>query len=82
MIIHETEGFKKDLKRLSQKTKKKFQKQIKLLVTDFFYPSLHNKKIKGEKNVWEARVDYHYRFSLKKEDKNIYLLSIGLTTKV
>lgn len=77
MKVHESVGFKGDLKLLPHRIQKKFLKQIKLLVTHFFYPSLHTKKIQGQENVWEARVDLQYRFRFEKLEDDIYLISMG-----
>ncbi len=56
---------------------KKTEKAITLLMQNMFHPSLHLKKIGGVKDIWEARVDYHYRFSLTIKRDVITLRVIG-----
>jgi len=72
-----TTPFKKDFKKLPQKTKKKFEKQINFLISDMFYPSLHTKKMQGREDIWEARIDKFYRFTFQMEGENIILRRIG-----
>lgn len=51
-------------------------KQLLLLIKDFQHPSLHLKKMSGE-NRYEARIDYHYRFTFIVEEQTIIILSVG-----
>lgn len=39
-----------------------FWKQLRFLLGDLRYPSLHAKKYDEEKGIWQARVDKSYRF--------------------
>lgn len=56
------EGFPKKLESLPKLTQEKFWKQLRFLLTDLRYPSLHAKKYDEEKGIWQARVDKSYRF--------------------
>ena len=78
MKIIESAGFKKQLAKLPFPIRKKYQNKIILLAENFFHPSLHTKKKKGIKNRWEARIDYHYRFTFIKEKNTLILLTIGV----
>lgn len=68
--------FKKQYKKLPSKLQKKFKKKLKLLLQDYHHPSLRAKKVKG-KDFYEARIDYHYRFTYKIENNKFFLFSIG-----
>lgn len=72
-----TSCFKRDFKKLPQKVKKKFRKQLSFLIKDMFYPSLRTKKMQGRGGVWEARVDDFYRFTFQMEGENLILRRIG-----
>jgi len=67
----------KELRRLPQTVVKKMHKQLRLLIEDIHYPSLHAKKLQGEYGKWEARIDYHYRFTFIIGGRSITILSIG-----
>ncbi len=40
----------------------KFDKQLGFLLTNLRHPSLRSKKYNEAENIWQARVDDHYRF--------------------
>ena len=72
-----TERFEKNLKILPKETRKKFYKQLNLLIDNVKHPSLHTKKIQGTADIWEARVDYKYRFTFNIYQGIIILRVIG-----
>ena len=72
-----TRRFEKSYRKLPQLTQRKFDKQLKLLRADRAHPSLGVRKIQGERNLWEARVDYHYRFVFSQSEDSITLFDIG-----
>lgn len=76
MQVKYSKRFLKGYTKLAVNIRKKADKQITLLLQDVFYPSLRAKKMGGE-DVWEARVDKHYRLTFLKTDNNITLLAIG-----
>lgn len=59
---------------IQKKTKQKFV----LLDTDMHHPQLYTKKMTGHTDRWEARIDYHYRFTFRVENETIWILSIGM----
>lgn len=71
-----SDGFKKQYKRLPRITQKKFLKQLKHLLENPFHPSLHGRKMPGTEK-YEARVDYHYRFTYSIIEDELWLLTIG-----
>jgi len=72
-----SEKFKKLFKKLPEAIRNKFAKQIILLEKDIRHPSLHSKKMQGYPDIWEARVDYQYRFTFNWQSDVIVLRVIG-----
>lgn len=68
--------FKKQFKRLPVAQKKKFEKQLKFLLKDFRHPSLKARRM-GGKSRFEAKVNYHYRFTYRVEKNEAWILTIG-----
>lgn len=77
MIVSKTENFIKRYEKLPAALQKKVDKQIAFLIQDFYYPSLHTKKLGNGNDWWEFRIDYHYRISGKKIDDTIVLHAVG-----
>ena len=75
--IFYTRQFKRLYKKLPQSIKKKFKRQLELLTKDIRHPSLKARKMVGTENVWEARIDYHYRMTFQFENDDIVLRAIG-----
>ena len=53
-------------------------RQLRYLVQDLRHPGLRAKKVSGLDDVWEGRVDIHYRFTFQINEGMIYLRSVGL----
>ena len=68
--------FQKRFKKLHPLLKKKFEKQLKLLLENPSHPSLRIRKMQGF-DLFEARLDYHNRFIFKIADDEIWFYSIG-----
>jgi mRNA-degrading endonuclease RelE of RelBE toxin-antitoxin system len=77
MTVTRTQRFKKSFRKLPATTRNKFAKQITYLLADSKHPSLGVRKLQGEDDLWEARVDYHYRFVFRYAPDAIILLNIG-----
>ncbi len=69
--------FKRHYRKLPSSIQKKVDKTLTLLVKDIRYPSLHVKKIKGRDDIWEARIDLHYRLTFEIQDETIFLRVVG-----
>jgi len=75
--------FARKLGDLPEQIRKKAHKQLKFLMQDFWYPSLHTEKLKGEtyegEPVWSLRVDRKHRikFIIRKEESAYFLITIG-----
>lgn len=77
MRIQRTRTFDKMFLSLPGNIQSKAEKAVRLLISDFHHPSLHTKKMSGYKDIWEARVDYHYRFTFSIIDDTIILRVVG-----
>jgi mRNA interferase RelE/StbE len=65
MKIVRTDTFKKDFQKLPKTIQEKFEKKIKLFISNIKHPSLRVKKLKGQENRWEASIDMFYRFTFE-----------------
>jgi mRNA-degrading endonuclease RelE of RelBE toxin-antitoxin system len=83
MKLQSSESFVKSLRQLPQETRAKVRKQLKLLLQDFRYPSLHTEKLEGEvfagEDVWSIRIDRKHRlkFIIRKEEQIYFLIVVG-----
>ena len=71
------DNFKKRYKKLPTKIQKKFTKQLDYLIQDYRHSSLRARKM-GDSDIFEARVDYHYRFTFEITETEIILRTIGM----
>jgi mRNA-degrading endonuclease RelE of RelBE toxin-antitoxin system len=75
--------FARKLRGLPEQVQKKARKQLKFLMQDFWYPSLHTEKLEGEsyegEPVWSLRVDRKHRikFIIRKAESAYFLITIG-----
>ncbi len=74
--IRRSNSFKKSYQKLPSQIRKKFEKQLKFLVENPQHPSLRARKKSGEE-IYEARIDYHYRFTYQIGTGVLFMLSIG-----
>ena len=77
MKIKAYKRFQRAYHSLPKGIQKKVNKQIDLLSKDINYPSLHTKKIKGAGDIWEARIDVHYRLTFEILQDTIFLRVLG-----
>ncbi len=73
---HFSPTFQKRFKKLSSPLKKKFEKQLELLLANPRHPSLRAKKMAGL-DLFEARLDFHNRFVYQVVGNEIWFYSIG-----
>lgn len=76
MTVKFTKAADKGYKKLPFNIQKKADKQFSLLLSNYRHPSLRTGKMGGN-NIFEARIDIHYRFTLQVEGEDIYILIIG-----
>ncbi|MEI6243386.1 MAG: hypothetical protein WCP39_08320 [Chlamydiota bacterium] len=68
---------KKQLDKLPLVIRKKAYKQFVFLSSNPNYPSLHAKKMSGS-DIYEGRIDYHYRFTYTSNEEQILILMVGV----
>ncbi len=66
-----------DFVSLPHPIKKEVIKQLRFLAIDLRHPSLRARKLSSENDRWEARVDYHYRFTFQIANNTITIRKIG-----
>jgi mRNA-degrading endonuclease RelE of RelBE toxin-antitoxin system len=57
-----SDGAIKSLTDAPQNVQRAFEKQLRFLVDNLLYPSLHVKKYDESNDVWQARVNKDWRF--------------------
>ena len=77
MNFIETSRFRKAYKSLPQEAKERVKDTLIKLSSDIRYPSLQAKKIKGTKDIWEARVSLDYRLTFEIFKNYIVLRHVG-----
>lgn len=76
MNIRYAGHFKAALRKIPREIRRKFYKQAAYLVRDISHPSLRAKKYDETKDIWQARVDRHYRFYFVIEGDTYILTNI------
>jgi len=77
MKITRTARFKKAWEELNEEEGALARKAIGNLVTDVRYPALRVKKIRGARDLWEARASLSLRMTFQIEGDMIILRNIG-----
>lgn len=72
-----TQVFGKQYGQLPRNIQKKVDRQILHLAQDIRHPALYAKKMVGQGDVWEGRVDIHYRFTFQIEGDTVILRKVG-----
>ena len=78
MRLERPERFKRAYKKLSRDEQEQFKKALQnLLRHGARYPSLHMKRIKGTRNIWEARVSRGCRMTFEIDGDRLMLRNVG-----
>lgn len=77
LIIQFSATADKSYKELPLETRKKADRQFARIVSDFRYPSLRVKKMKGFQDKFEARIDKNYRFAFSIQSDILYIHTLG-----
>ena len=77
MRIFAYERFRACYQRLPSSIQRKIDKQLTRLTQDQRHPSLQVKRVRGTRDVWEARVDLHYRMTFERIGDALYLRVVG-----
>lgn len=76
MILNLTKATDKAYQKLPLNIQKKTDKQFELLLSNYRHPSLRTRKM-GSADIFEARIDIHYRFTFRIAGEEFYILTIG-----
>lgn len=78
MRVERSPRFDRAYKKLPREVRERFKEKLRLLeASNFTYPSLRIKKIKGTPNIWEASIDMNHRFTFERIEDGIRLRVIG-----
>lgn len=77
MNFIETSHFKRAYKVLHSEGKQRVKDALRLLAVNVKYPSLHVKKIKGTKDIWEAHAGLDYRITFQIVQNYFILRNVG-----
>lgn len=77
MIVVVSPQAEKKLQKLPKRIRDKARKQFKRLSDNYRHSSLQTKKMQNS-NIFEARVDLHYRFTFFVERETILVVSVGM----
>lgn len=76
MKVARSPRFLRNFSSLPKLIRRKFDKQLSYLLSDFRHPSLRTKKFDETQGVWQARVDDHYRFYFQIENDTYIIVNI------
>ncbi|OGX42483.1 MAG: hypothetical protein A3G91_02535 [Omnitrophica WOR_2 bacterium RIFCSPLOWO2_12_FULL_50_9] len=77
MNFLETPRFKKAYKSLPEEAKERVKTSLRMLAVNPKHPSLHVKKIKGARDIWEARAGLDYRVTFQIVRDYFILRNVG-----
>lgn len=77
MNFLETSRFKKAYKSLPEQPRERVREALRMLAVNARHPSLHVKKIKGTKDIWEARAGLDYRITFQIVKDYFILRNVG-----
>ena len=77
MNFIETSRFKRAYRSLSDEAKVRVKESLRKLAENNRHPSLQTKKIKGTKDIWEARISLDYRITFQIIKNYFILRNVG-----
>ncbi len=77
MNFLETSRFKRAYKSLPEDAKERVKISLRMLAVNPKHPSLHVKKIKGTKDIWETRAELDYRITFQIVRDYFILRNVG-----
>ncbi len=69
--------FKRDYKKLTPRSQERINQAFLQMEKNLKHPSLVVKKVKGTKNIWEARASKSLRITFNLKGKTIILRTVG-----
>jgi hypothetical protein len=73
MILRFSQHFLRNYSKAPKAVQEAFDKQSRLLLQNLHHPSLHAKKYDEARDLWQARVNYTWRFYFRIVG-NVYLM--------
>ncbi len=77
MTIVWSATFEKEYRRLPKEVQSRFEKSLRLFLSDPRHPSLQVKKMEGTSGIWEGRVSRSYRWTFELVAEGLRLRHIG-----
>lgn len=78
MRVTRLDRFVKEYTKLPERIKSKVHRQLKYLITvGITHPGINVRKMMNEDNLWEMRVDLHYRITFQIHGDLIILRRVG-----
>ncbi len=77
MKLRQLKPFARQYTKLPPAVRKKVDRQLINLNHDIRHPGLRAQKMVNRDDIWEARVDEHYRFTFQIRDNFIILRKVG-----
>jgi len=71
------DSFRTDYRRLPREIQERVDQALLKLEADPPHPSLRVKKIRGTRDIWEARVTLAYRLTFQQEENILVLRRVG-----
>ncbi len=75
--LKRSKPFLKQYLKLPPPIRKKVDRQLRQLIQDMRHPTLQAKKMVNHEDIWEARIDIHYRMTFTFEREVITLRRVG-----
>ncbi len=75
--LKRSKSFLKQYLKLPQPIRRKVDRQLIQLIQDMHPPTLRAKKMVNQTDIWEARIDLHYRMTFTLEHEVITLRRVG-----
>jgi mRNA interferase RelE/StbE len=80
MKLRRSKSFQKQYARLPKAVRQKVKRQLIYLATDARHPSLRSRKMVNQPDIYEARIDRHYRLTFTVHPDLIILRRVGTHT--
>ena len=77
MNFIETAHFKRAYRSLPEQAQGRLKEALRMLAVNMRHPSLRVKKIRGTKDIWEARVSPEYRLTFQIIQDYLILRNVG-----
>ncbi len=77
MTIRFSQSFVKEYRKLPKPAQNKVKKFLNVLAKDLSYSGLRVHKMVNQDDIYEGRIDIHYRVTFKKESNILFMRRVG-----